>query len=245
MDGSARKGKRELDMPRKKARTLFDDEAHQSPSNGNGYEPLPSVWFGTDSALLDRMLTFYPHARPQAILDATVNKGRIWEGLDWDYVGLDIDKKHKPDVVGDNRDMPFEDGSFDVIVYDPPHIPNLGKDGVKDFATRFGLNLKSTSMNGKDCNLNYLFPPFVKEAWRVLKPKGVLLCKIADYVHGHRFQWAHIELVKAAEAVGFTACDCIVKVRKGPIVDPKWKTAHHARRQHCYWLVFRRSTKCE
>jgi hypothetical protein len=36
-----------------------------------------------------------------------------------------------------------------------------------------------------------------------------------------------------------------VKVRKGPIVDPKWQTAHHARRRHSYWLVFRKSNKCE
>ena len=79
----------------------------------------------------------------------------------------------------------------------------------------------------------------------VLKPEGLLLCKVADYVHGHRFQWAHVELMKAAVEVGFTACDCIVKVRQGPIIDPRWKTAHHARRHHCYWLAFRKSDKCE
>jgi hypothetical protein len=73
----------------------------------------------------------------------------------------------------------------------------------------------------------------------------VLFCKIADYVHGHRFQWAHIELINAAIEVGFTPCDCIVKIRKGPITDPRWKKAHHARRQHCYWIVLRRSSKCE
>jgi hypothetical protein len=28
-------------------------------------------------------------------------------------------------------------------------------------------------------------------------------------------------------------------------MSPRWKNAHHARRQHCYWLVFRKSTKCE
>jgi hypothetical protein len=79
----------------------------------------------------------------------------------------------------------------------------------------------------------------------VLRPEGILLAKIADYVHGHRFQWAHVELIKAATEAGFCACDCIVKVRKGPIVSPKWKRAHHARRHHCYWIVFRKSDKCE
>jgi hypothetical protein len=72
-----------------------------------------------------------------------------------------------------------------------------------------------------------------------------LFSKIADYVHGHRFQWAHVEFINAAIQVGFTACDCIVKIRKGPITDPRWKKAHHARRQHCYWIVLRKSSKCE
>jgi hypothetical protein len=139
--------------------------------------------------------------------------------------------------------MPFKDRCFDVIVYDPPHIPNQGRDKRKDFNTRFGLVLKSPAVNGY--NFSHLYPPFMREAYRVLKPEGILLCKIADYIHGHRFQWAHIELMKAAAEVDITACDCIVKVRKGPIMDPRWRNAHHARRHHCYWLVFRKSKKCE
>jgi hypothetical protein len=34
-------------------------------------------------------------------------------------------------------------------------------------------------------------------------------------------------------------------VRKGPIKDPRWKVAHHSRRHHSYWLIFRKSKKCE
>ena len=103
--------------------------------------------------------------------------------------------------------------------------------------------MKSPAKTGY--NFTHLYPPFLAEAYRVLKPEGILLCKIADYVHGHRFQWAHVEVIQAAVARGFCACDCIIKVRKGPIIDPKWKAAHHARRHHCYWLVFRKSRKCE
>jgi SAM-dependent methyltransferase len=223
---------------------LFPCDDHPKETNGTGEsQPLASVWYGTDAELLDKMLGFYPRKKPTKILDATVNAGRFWEGGKWKIVGLDIDPKFNPDVVADNREMPFTDRSFDVIVYDPPHIPNQGKDKKKDFNDRFGLVLKSSAENGY--NFTHLYPPFVKEAYRVLRSEGILLCKIADYVHGHRFQWAHVELLKAAEAVGFTACDCIVKIRKGPIVDPRWKKAHHARRHHCYWLVFRKSKKCE
>lgn len=158
-------------------------------------------------------------------------------------IGLDINPRYRPDVVGDNMRMPFRESSFDVVVYDPPHIPNQGKDQRKDFTVRFGLTLKSSAENGY--NFSHLYGPFILEAYRVLRPEGVLFCKIADYIHNHRLQWAHIALVQAAVSVGFCPCDCIVKVRKGPIVDPKWKKAHHARRHHCYWLVFRKSDKCE
>jgi len=207
------------------------------------YEPLLSVWEGTDADLLEKMLDFYPRKRPKLILDATVNAGRFWSGTGRKVIGLDCEASHGPTVVGDNRQMPFKDEAFDVVVYDPPHIPNQGKDRAKDFNTRFGLVLKASSEQGY--NFSHLYPPFVKEAYRVLRKHGILLCKIADYVHGHRFQWAHVELLNLAVAAGFTACDCIVKVRKGPITDPRWKNAHHARRQHCYWLVFRKSNECE
>jgi hypothetical protein len=226
----------------------FEDAVQE---NGNGtstrlpskYQPLPSVWEGTDAELLERMLDFYPRKRPHLILDATVNSGRFWEGSRRKIIGLDIDARHRPTVIGDNMRMPFKDSCFDAVVYDPPHIPNQGRDRSKDFNTRFGLVLKSPLEQGY--NFSHLYPPFVQEAYRVLRREGVLLCKIADYVHGHRFQWAHVVLIQAAVAVGFTACDCIVKIRKGPITDPRWKKAHHARRHHCYWLVFRKSSKCE
>jgi SAM-dependent methyltransferase len=207
------------------------------------YAPLPSVWYGEDAELLEKLLSFYPRNEPRKILDATVNQGRFWRGSSRPVIGMDVDPGYRPDVVGDNTDMPFPEEDFDVVVYDPPHIPNQGKDKTKDFNRRFGLVLRSSKENGY--TLAHTFPPFLREAYRVLRSEGILLCKIADYVHHHRYQWAHVELVVAARAAGFMPCDCIVKIRKGPIMDPKWKAAHHSRRQHCYWLVFRKSKKCE
>jgi SAM-dependent methyltransferase len=221
----------------------FGESSESLPARGACYETLPSIWYGSDAELLEQMLDFYPRQRPKLILDATVNRARFWEGSKRRVIGLDIDPVHEPDVVADNRRMPFRDRCFDVVVYDPPHVPNQGKDNSKDFNTRFGLVLKSPAKTGY--NFTHLYPPFLAEAFRVLKPEGILLCKIADYVHGHRYQWAHLELVKAAVEAGFCACDCIIKVRKGPIMSPRWKTAHHARRHHCYWLIFRKSDKCE
>ena len=207
------------------------------------YSPIPSVWNGCDAELLERILDFYPRRTPRLILDATVNGGRFWRGSGRPVLGMDINAKHRPVVQGDNTAIPFVDESFDVVVYDPPHVPNQGRPRTKDFNSRFGLGLRSAKEHGY--NFSHTFPPFTQEAYRVLEPEGVLLCKITDYVHNHRYQWAHVDLIQAASGIGFCACDCIVKVRKGPIVDPKWKNAHHSRRQHCFWLVFRKSKLCE
>lgn len=207
------------------------------------YVPLGSIWEGEDSELLERLLECYPRKTPERILDATMNGGRFWRGSNRPVIGLDIQRKYRPLVVGNNTQMPFRDGMFDVVVYDPPHIPNQGKDRQKDFNVRFGLVLKSSKDN--DYTFSHTYPPFVAEAYRVMREEGILLCKIADYIHNHRYQWAHVDLIQAAKDAGFRPCDCVVKIRKGPIIDPKWKVAHHTRRQHCYWLIFRKSRKCE
>jgi SAM-dependent methyltransferase len=214
-----------------------------SEQSVSAYAPLASVWHGEDAELLERLLSFYPRKKPRKILDATINGGRFWRDSKRPVIGIDIDKRHRPTLIADNTRMPFADASFDVVVYDPPHIPNQGKDKSKDFNTRFGLVLRSTKENRY--TFTHTFPPFVKETFRVLKPEGILLCKTTDYVHHHRYQWAHIEFINAAREAGLMPCDCIIKIRKGPIIDPKWKNAHHSRRQHCYWLIFRKSKKCE
>lgn len=222
-------------------RHLADTERLPGPEH---YRPLESVWHGEEDAeLIEQLLDFYPRREPRLILDATVNGGRFWRGSTRPVIGLDIDGCHRPDVCADNAAIPFRSAAFDVVVYDPPHIPNQGNDRSKDFNKRFGLGSRSFKEHGY--SFAHTYPAFMAEAWRVLIDEGVLLCKITDYVHNHRYQWAHVDLICAGRDAGFTACDCIIKVRKGPIIDPKWKTAHHSRRQHCYWVIFRKSNRCE
>jgi len=148
------------------------------------YAPLPSVWYGEDAALLERLLSFYPRKQPNLVVDATVNGGRFWRHSTRTVVGIDIDPKHRPTIVADNTRLPLRNELVDIIVYDPPHIPNQGKDKQKDFNVRFGLVLKSPRECGY--NFSHTYPSFLREAYRVLKPEGILFCKITDYIHDHR-----------------------------------------------------------
>src|SRR5262249_44128813 len=143
----------------------LNDEAEHSQSLKT-YSPIPSVWDREDAELLELMLQFYPHSTPRRILDATVNGGRFWRDSRREVIGIDVSAVHRPSIVADNTAMPLLDASFDAIVYDPPHIPNQGKDKQKDFNTRFGLVVNSAKENGY--NLTHMYPPFLKEAYRVL-----------------------------------------------------------------------------
>jgi SAM-dependent methyltransferase len=83
------------------------------------------------------------------------------------------DKVIAPDVLADFTDMPFPDGSFDLVVFDPPHLTTKhGTTGV--LSQTYGV----------------LFPGWeemlaggFKECFRVLRDRGTLI-----------FKWCEVEI---------------------------------------------------
>src|SRR4028119_1480240 len=121
--------------------------AHVKDSTKNdsiGYEPLSSVWQGSDGDLIEAMLNFYPTISPEPILDATFNAGRFWKGSKRQIVSMDIDPQYRPMIVCDNRNMVgVSDSAFGVVVYDPPHVGPQGRDkSKKRFDVDFGANFE-------------------------------------------------------------------------------------------------------
>ncbi|MGA2031794.1 MAG: hypothetical protein ABSG68_06030 [Thermoguttaceae bacterium] len=214
-------------------------------SGGSGYEPLSSVWTGSDGELIEAMLAFYATIKPEPILDATYNSGRFWRGSKRRVVSMDIDPQHQPMILADNRVMDgVKDRAYGTVVYDPPHVGPQGRDkSIKRFDVDFGATMECGKQHG--WTLSYLYPPFLAQAKRVLKPDGLLLAKITDMVNSHKSRWAHCDFMRMAEAAGFTVCDLIIKIRNGPMMSNKWQTAHHARKRHCFWIVCRNGDSCE
>ncbi len=225
--------------PRKKA------AKNSQTTNTTTYAPISSVWEGDDAALLEAMFGFYATIPVEPILDSTYNAGRMWKGSKREVVSMDIDPQHNPVFVGDNRKMiGVPSAAYGVIVYDPPHVGPQGRDKSRK---RFDVDFGATMECGKDqdWNLSYLYPDFLTQAKRVLKPNGLLLAKITDMVNCHKSKWPHCDFMRMAEDAGFTVCDLIVKIRKGPMVSSKWKNAYHARKRHCFWIVCRNGDDCE
>ena len=76
----------------------------------------------------------------------------------------------KPDLVGDFRCMPFEDNSFSLVVFDPPHLIHAGEKSW--LRAKYGVLNKETWR--EELRIGF------SECWRVLKDKGVLVFKWSE-----------------------------------------------------------------
>lgn len=75
---------------------------------------------------------------------------------------LDIE----PDIIGDFRNIPFEDNTFNMVVFDPPHLLKVGENSW--LAKKYG---KLSDDWPNDLRIGF------RECMRVLKPSGTLIFK--------------------------------------------------------------------
>lgn len=113
------------------------------------------------------------------VLDACCGSRMFWfDKENKDVVFMDKRKEYEelstghvinvnPDVVGDFRDMPFEDETFYHVVFDPPHLLHAGENSW--LAKKYG-KLDKTSWP-EDLKKGF------DECMRVLKPGGTLVFK--------------------------------------------------------------------
>jgi len=80
----------------------------------------------------------------------------------------------QPDEIQDFRDLPYEDNSFNLIVFDPPHmIRENGMEGLTGYVTKsYGALHAETWQHDIEKGFEELF--------RVLKKGGTLVFKFAD-----------------------------------------------------------------
>jgi len=206
-----------------------------------------SIISGVDSTVLGILIPLHAPSVDPLILDCTFGLGKIWNGCNYrpDYK-MDLRHLVGISVNGDFMRFPFRDESLDVIVFDPPHLPAAAasKNSSGMWRNRYGIISDCKEREGD--NVIPYFRPFLIEAARVLKPEGIVLAKIADLVHNHRYQWQQVGFVNACMETDLTPCDMMIKqdARAGRLKSSKWKNPKHLRRAHCYWIVVRKG-RCE
>lgn len=73
----------------------------------------------------------------------------------------------QPDIVADFRNMPFENDTYDLIVFDPPHLKWAGQNSI--MKGQYGQLDKDNWPDDIKCRMS--------ECMRVLKPNGTLIFK--------------------------------------------------------------------
>ena len=125
------------------------------------------------------------------ILDATCSARSIWYQKTHPYVTFmdireediismeryrgKVGKKRwniRPDIIGDFRSTPFDDESFDMVIFDPPHIIKKRATKPSRMEKKYGFMLES--------EYKQTLKQGFKELFRILKPDGILIFKWAD-----------------------------------------------------------------
>ena len=163
------------------------------------------------------------------ILDATCGLRGFWKNRDLkNLVCLDRRSSVKPDIVADDRFLPFRESVFDAIYFDPPH--NHGQGGF--YKERYGGF-------GSYENLRELYRKGTKEFARCLRVGGLLVVKLTRLIqyHGSKHHESLIEsqmdrrFSEYAQAAGLTLRVSRERASRG-----------FSRTARVVWLTFRKQS---
>lgn len=194
-------------------------------TNGPLLAAAATLWIKPDDLVVDVTYgrgLFWTHYRPRRF----VAHDRIVDGVDF-------------------CQLPEADQSVDVVVFDPPYISMGGREtstigqGGGDMVSAFGLKDAPKS----PAELAELIAAGIKEAFRVLKPRGRLFVKCMDYVSSGGLFLGRHHVVSTALALGFKQADEFVHHSgTGPQptvnLDGSPRKQWHARRAHSYLCIF-------
>lgn len=178
------------------------------------------------------------------IADVTFGNGVFWKNIDlskYELIPSDISSGV------DCRALPYESGSLDVVVLDPPYMEGLLRTN-KDHKAGGGAfsAFREYYSNGDEISTGPKWHAAVTdlyfragaEAYRVLRNEGVAIVKCQDEVSANRQWLTHIEIVNHYEKLGFYTKDLFVVVRQNKAGITRLLKQVHARKNHSYFLIF-------
>jgi tRNA G10 N-methylase Trm11 len=193
---------------------------------------------GSNAELFPDILSLYVPADSR-ILDTTYGKGVFWRNVDkWKYY-LDFTDLS---MGVDARNLYFyQPGEFDAVVFDPPYMHDSKTAG--GFESQYRNRACTATAKGGHQAVLDLYLQAGEEAARILRPKGIYIVKTQDEICSGKQQWTHMEIIDGLRERGFTSEDLFVLVQSGRPMTMRWKKQLHARKNHSYFLVFRRAGK--
>lgn len=193
------------------------------------------------------------HVPPGSVVaDVTWGKGVFWKQVPKDRYVL-----HASDLqMGiDCRKLPYADDSHDCVVLDPPYMEGLfrrsqdhmaGAGNFAAFRDHYSDGEATTSDGPKyHAAVTDLYFRAGREAYRVLRHRGILIVKCQDEVSANQQRLTHVEIINEYERLGFYTKDLFVIVRTNRPGVSRLLKQEHARKNHSYFIIFVKLTRGE
>lgn len=213
----------------------------RSPAGAPTNALVFSAYQAMNDAVFPRILSLYV---PPGSVVADVTYGR---GVFWKQVPRGAYTLHASDLKDgvDCRTLPYADGSIDCIVFDPPYMHTPGGSAHVNHQNYEGYYRNNGTGNGTEKKYHEavleLYFAAAREAYRVLRDEGIYIVKCQDEVCANQQRLTHVEIINELCGLGFLTEDLFVVLRVNrPGVSRALRQAH-ARKNHSYFLVFRKS----
>jgi tRNA G10 N-methylase Trm11 len=228
--------------------TSLPNEVHQrkrkTPAGAPTNELIFTAHKCTSDILFPQILALYV-APGSTVADITYGKGVFWKHVSpvrYNLLATDI-----KDGV-DCRHLPYADSSLDCVVFDPPYMHSPGGTAHvnhQNYESYYQNNELPNGLTQKyhDAVLE-LYSQAGIEIYRVLRDQGILIVKCADEVCANRQRVTHVEIINDYATKGFVIEDLFVLLRQNKPGMSRVLHQVHARKNHSFFLVFRKSSQC-
>jgi DNA methylase len=214
----------------------------KSPNGIPTTKLVVTAYVATNAEVFPDILSL--HVRPGAVVaDVTYGKGIFWKHVpkeQYHVLPSDID------TGTDCRALPYQDATVDAVVLDPPYMEGLYRRAKTHLAGAGAYHpFRDYYSNGEAtiegpkyhaAVLDFYFRAG-QEAYRVLRPHGILIVKCQDEVSANTQHLTHIEIVNKYESLGFHTKDLFIVVRPNQPGVSRLLKQVHARKNHSYFLV--------
>ena len=175
--------------------------------------------------------------------DCTYSKGNFYNntGIQPPQYKFDILPQTEDTIMASADNLPIDNESLNCIMFDPPFLATTGKSLNKDNGGNI-IN-KRFGVFPNEIELHEFYIRTLKETFRVLKDKGVLIFKCQDKVSSGKQYMSHVFIMNEATKIGYYPVDLFVLLAKNRIVADWQKNQKHARKFHSYFWVFRKDDR--
>lgn len=221
------------------------DEGDSDDGTLNAKDIILSAHVGKNAVVFRKVLELHVDANAR-IADVTYGNGSFWSEVpageyELELTDINPDKSPSSDAGVDYRDLPYDDGSIDALVLDPPYAEGFYDSGRSNESDYWIKERYAGAIDGDlvyhEAVLNE-YMVAAREARRVLKQGGKLIVKLQDEVSRNEQRLTHIEVTNRYEDMGLTAEDLFVVVREGTPSPGRIKRQRRARKNHSYFMIF-------